>query len=165
MSTVSGIDILVPISVFEDLLPLAAARVPAANLVPYDEDPAIPPPHAEEAEVVLRWFGGKRFSELVANGPKVRWLHTESACVDQVITPEIKAKRGLILTDSGTSYAIPMGEFVLTWMLMVTHRMPEMIAQQQSRTWKWITQEELHGQTVGIIGLGPLVWSISLVAP
>ncbi len=156
MSTPSRLHVLVPASVHQELIPLAAARVPAAHLTPYDEDPALSPPYAAEAEVVLRWVAGKRYAGLVANGPGVRWLHTASAGVDHVITPEVKAKPGLLLTDSGPAFAIAMGEFVLTWMLMVAHRMPEIIAQQQSRTWKWVTQEELHGQTVGIIGLGPI---------
>jgi hypothetical protein len=148
--------ILVPSSLHDELIPLVAARVPQAVLTPYDEDPALSPTHADEAEVVLRWVAGKRYGGLVASGPRVRWLHTASAGVDHVLTPEVKAKPGLILTDSGPAFAIAMSEFVLTWMLMVAHRMPEILAQQQSRTWKWITQEELHSQTVGIIGLGPI---------
>ncbi|MES2463651.1 MAG: D-2-hydroxyacid dehydrogenase [Armatimonadota bacterium] len=156
MSKLSDLHILVPASLYEELVPAVVALVPEAHLTPYDEDPALAPPHADEAEIVLRWVAGKRYGALVANGPKVRWLHTASAGVDHVLTPEVKAKPGLVLTDSGPAFAIAMGEFVLTWMLMVSHRMPEMLAQQQSRTWKWITQEELHGQTVGVIGLGPI---------
>ena len=148
--------ILVPAPLLEELIVPVAARVPDAVLTPYDEDPALSPPHADEAEIVLRWVAGKRYAGLVANGPKVRWLHTASAGVDHVLTPEVKAKPGLILTDSGPAFGIAMGEFVLTWMLMVTHRMPELLAQQQSHTWSHLTQEELHGQTVGIIGLGPV---------
>jgi phosphoglycerate dehydrogenase-like enzyme len=148
--------ILVPASLHEELIPLVATRVPEAHLTPYEEDPALFPPHADDAEIVLRWVAGKRYSGLVASGPNVRWLHTASAGVDHVLTPEVKAKPGLILTDSGPAFAIAMGEFVLTWMLMVAHRMPEIIAQQQTRTWKWVFQEELHSQTVGIIGLGPI---------
>ena len=148
--------ILVPASLLEELIAPVAARVPDAVLTPYDEDPARTPPYKDEAEIVLRWVAGKRYAGLVSHGPKVRWLHTASAGVDHVLTPEVKAKPGLILTDSGPAFAIAMGEFVLTWMLMVTHRMPELLAQQQSHTWNHLTQEELYGQTVGIIGLGPI---------
>ena len=51
MSKKFGFSVLVPASLYEELIPLVAARVPDAQLTPYDEDPALFPPHAETAEV------------------------------------------------------------------------------------------------------------------
>ncbi|MBC8104640.1 MAG: D-2-hydroxyacid dehydrogenase [Cytophagales bacterium] len=147
---------LVPESVYEELRDLAATRVPSAHLIAYEEDRALPVPDAQSASAVLRWVGGGRYESLVADGPNVRWLHTASAGVDHVLTPEIKAKPGLIVTDSGSAFGIAIGEFVLAWMLMAAHRMPELLAQQRGHIWNSLTQEELHGKTVGIIGLGPI---------
>lgn len=153
--------VLVPAPTYEALRAPAAARVPGVRLVPYEEDPGVPVPGAAEADAVLRWFAGKRFARLVADGPKVRWLHTESAGVDHVLTPEILAKPGLTVTDSGPAYGITIGEFVLAWMLMVSRHLPDLLAQQHAHQWKSVTMEELYGQTVGIVGLGPIGRSIA----
>ena len=63
------------------------------KLRPYAEDEA-PVAGLDEAEGVLRWVAGKRFSELVAQGPRVRWLHTASAGVDHVLTPAVRDEGG-----------------------------------------------------------------------
>jgi len=151
---------LVPAPVYEELLPEARALDPDIELQPYSEDDTVVP-GAERAEVVLRWIAGKRYAGLATDeGPSVRWLHTASAGVDHVLTPAVaeKVRAGrLVFTDSGPAFAIAMGEFVLGWMLAVAHRLPQMGEQQRARTWEWVTdQEELHGQTVGVIGLGPI---------
>lgn len=147
--------VMVPASVHDDLTSLVASAAPMVQLRAYAEDDSAAQ-GAEEAEAVLRWVAGKRYETLVAEGSRVRWLHTASAGVDHVLTPPIREKDNLVVTDSGPAFGIAIGEFVLGWMLLVAHRFPEILTQQQSRTWKWVTQEELYGQTVGIIGLGPV---------
>jgi phosphoglycerate dehydrogenase-like enzyme len=153
--------VLVPAHVYEELVPLAREAAPAAELVPYaEEDDGGAAPGGGRAEAVFRWVAGKRYAALATElGPDVRWLHTASAGVDHVLTPPVlaKAQRGeLTVTDSGPAFAISIGEFVVAWMLMVAHRMPDILEQQRTKTWKWLNQEELHGQTVGIVGLGPI---------
>lgn len=148
--------VLVPTTVYEDLIAPVRAAAPGVRLVPYVEEEDGPIAEAARAEAVLRWIAGKRYAALIADSPRVRWLHTASAGVDHVLTPAVRARAGLTVTDSGPAFAISIGEFVLMWMLMVAHRLPDLLAQQRDREWKWVTQEELHGQTVGIIGLGPV---------
>ena len=147
---------LVPAATLDELTPLVREAAPAVRLVPYDEDPAVPVAGADEAQAVLRWVAGKRYAALVAEGPNVRWLHTASAGVDHVLTAPVRAKAGLTVTDSGPAFGICIGEFVLAWMLMVAHRLPQILEMQARRDWQWVRQEELYGQTVGIIGLGPI---------
>jgi len=147
--------ILVPQAICEELRGTAHRAAPEAELLPYGEDDA-PVGGADEAEAVLRWVAGERFSTLTAQGPQVRWLHTASAGVDHVLTPEVRAKAGLTLTDSGPAFEIAISEFVLAWMLAVARRLPEFLGNQRARGWQSLTQSELSGQTVGIIGLGPI---------
>jgi phosphoglycerate dehydrogenase-like enzyme len=147
--------VLVPAPVHEDLTALIGEAAPGVQLLPYAEEETTLE-GAEDAEVVLRWVAGKRYEGLVADGPKVRWLHTASAGVDHVLTPRVKEKPDLLVTDSGPAFGICIGEFVLGWMLMVAHCLPDILEQQRERVWRWVTQEELYGQTVGIIGLGPV---------
>ncbi len=100
----------------------------------------------------------------MADGPNVRWLHTASAGVDHVLTPEVRAKAGLTVTDSGPAFEIAISEFVLAWMLLVARGLPELMANQREHRWQSVTQRELAGQTVGIIGLGPIGQGVAVRA-
>ncbi len=144
---------LVPRAAVSDLLPLMNG-VPAM-LVPYDEDGALPQ-EISEAQAVFRWIAGMAYRRIVAEGPRVSWLHTASAGVDHVLCPEVFAKPGLVVTDSGDAFPDSLSEFVLAWMLALTHRVPDFLELQKSRTWEWTIHGELSGQTVGVIGLGPI---------
>lgn len=144
--------ILVPHPVLADV---RAANLPSIEFLPYAEDEAETAGVAE-AEAVFRWIAGKRYETLVLKGPKVRWLHTASAGVDHVLTPALKERGGFTLTDSGPAFGICIGEFVLAWMLTVAHRLPELMERQKRGEWTALQQEELYGQTIGIIGLGPI---------
>lgn len=152
MGILPNMKILIPENVLEELGPDAPD---AAELMPYREDDPAPVGLAE-AEAVLRWVAGKRFSSLVKDGPRVRWLHTASAGVDHVLTPDVRAKEGIVVTDSGPAFEIAIPEFVLAWMLSVSRRLPEFDALQRRHEWHALDQVELHGKTVGVIGLGPI---------
>lgn len=145
--------VLVPESVHADLA-LAAASLPV-TLVPYSEEGPLPT-ELPEAEGIFRVVKGTRFSELIEKGPKIRWLHTASAGVDHVLTPAVRNKPGLTVTDSGAIFDTCIGEFVLGWMLALAHRIPETIDGQKRQAWEWRQSTELSGQTVGVIGLGPI---------
>ena len=150
-----AMDILVPEQVYDELRGPAQDAAPTATLLAYAEDgPA--DDGWQEAEGVLRWAAGKRFASLVADCPKVRWLHTASAGVDHVLTPAVKAKPDLVVTDSGPAFEIAISEFVLAWMLLAARRLPALMAQQKEHCWEAVVQQELFGQTVGIVGLGPI---------
>ena len=124
-------------------------------MLPYPEDGPLPDTW-QKAEGVLRWVAGKRYAPLVTGGPKVRWLHTASAGVDHVLTPAVKDKPNLVVTDSGPAFEIAISEFVMAWMLLVARRLPELMASQKAHRWESVVQQELYGRTVGIIGLGPI---------
>ena len=144
-----------PEHINEELSGPASAAAPDVTLLPYPESGPLPEAW-EDAEGVLRWVAGKRYAPLVVDAPKVRWLHTASAGVDHVLTPAVKAKPSLTVTDSGPAFEIAISEFVLAWMLLVARCLPELMASQREHRWESVVQQELHGQTVGIIGLGPI---------
>lgn len=147
--------ILVPDYLLASFVGPAREAAPTAELLPYSEDDASVA-GLEDAEAVLRWAGGKRFAQVVENTPKLRWLHTASAGVDHVLTPAVRANSALVLTDSGPAYEIAIGEFVLAWMLMAAHGLVALADNQRAHIWRGVPQFELHGRTVGIIGLGPI---------
>ena len=150
--------VLVPAAIHAELSALVPAVAPGIRLLAYEEDAAVAVEGAASAEVVFRFIAGERYESLVLGGPDVRWLHTASAGVDHVLTPALRAaKPDLILTDSGPAFTISLSEYVIGWMLLVAHRFPQVLAQQQAREWAWVKdQEELHGRSAGIIGLGPI---------
>ena len=148
-------EILVPEHLYDEIVDPARDTAPGVTLLPYPEDGA-PDKRWQDAAGVLRWVAGKRFTTLVADCPKVRWLHTASAGVDHILTPAVRAKPGLTVTDSGPAFEIAISEFVLAWMLLTARRLPELMAHQRERRWESVVQQELWGQTVGIIGLGPI---------
>ena len=151
-------EVLVPATIYDELIGPARDAAPEIALRPYAEDKAVV--GLDAAEGVLRWVAGKRFSDLVAQGPKVRWLHTASAGVDHVLTEAVREKaartEGFTVTDSGPAFEIAISEFVLAWMLLVARRLPDLMAHQRAHEWHSETQQELYGQTVGLVGLGPI---------
>ncbi len=147
--------ILVPEHLLDELVRPAREAAPQAELRPYGENDATPD-GLDEAVAVLRWVAGKEFARMVGQGPQVRWLHTASAGVDHVLTPDVRAKAGLTVTDSGPAFEIAISEFVLAWMLLVARGLPALMGNQREHKWQSVPQFELHGKTVGIIGLGPI---------
>jgi len=147
--------ILVPEHLLDELQGPAREAAPHAELRPYGENEATPD-GLDEAVAVLRWVAGKEFARIVHQGPSVRWLHTASAGVDHVLTPNVRAKVGLTVTDSGPAFAIALSEFILAWMLLVARGLPALMENQRQHSWQSVPQFELHGKTVGIIGLGPI---------
>jgi len=148
--------ILVPDSIYTELLTPARDAAPDAELLPYREDEEQPVVGQAEAVGILRWIAGKGYARLVRDCPNIRWLHTASAGVDHVLTPEVKAKAGLTVTDSGPAFEIAISEFVLAWMLLIARRLGELMTHQREHQWQAVQQQELWGQAVGIIGLGPI---------
>jgi phosphoglycerate dehydrogenase-like enzyme len=111
---------------------------------------------AEDATGIFRWMAGNRFSELIGNIPSLTWLHTGSAGVDHVLTPTVRERKGMIVTDSGPAFGPAIAEYVLAVMLLHARRLPEFLTNQRDRLWQHIPQRELLGSTIGIVGLGPI---------
>lgn len=149
-------NILVPGSIYAELIAPAQEYAPEVQLLAYKEDEDAPIEGQDQAVGILRWIAGKGYTRLITDCPRIRWLHTASAGVDHVLTPEVKAKTALTVTDSGPAFEIAISEFVLAWMLLITRRLPELMANQRECRWSSVQQKELHSQTVGIIGLGPI---------
>lgn len=113
-----------------------------------------------DAEVyVHEWSYNAYFDRVLAQLPNLRWLHTESAGIDHLLTPALLS-RDLVMTNSAGVYAVPIAEFVIAYMLDRVKCLSKFkLAQQQNR---WLTYsevealglQELMGATVLIIGAG-----------
>jgi len=157
-------NILVPDTIYPELLAPAREAAPNVVLLPYHEEKAETVNGQSDAVGILRWIAGKGYARLIKDCPNIRWLHTASAGVDHVLTPEVKAREGLIVTDSGPAFEIAISEFVFAWMLMTARRLPELLANQRQHKWESVKQQELSGQTIGVVGLGPIGQGVAIRA-
>jgi phosphoglycerate dehydrogenase-like enzyme len=155
--------ILVPAAVIDDVRRAAVSRIEDVELLPYAEDSS-GIEGADRAEGIFRWIAGKRFSELIGQLPKIHWLHTASAGVDHVLTPTVRSRIGIVVTDSGPAFGPAISEFVLATMLSVARKLPEIASNQRDHRWQQIQQQEIYGTTIGIIGLGPIGLAIAKLA-
>ncbi len=84
----------------------------------------------------------------------VRWVHSFSAGMDRVLTPEL-IKSSIICSNSSGIHQTPIAEHVIGFMLIFTRGFLKTFANQRKRLWrKDDTVTELCGKTVLIVGLG-----------
>lgn len=87
--------------------------------------------------------------------PKVRWIHSLSAGVENTLFPEL-IESPLPLTNSRGVFSRSLGEFAVAAMLFFAKDLRRMVRNQQARRWEQFDVEELHGRTLGIIGYGAI---------
>jgi phosphoglycerate dehydrogenase-like enzyme len=100
---------------------------------------------------------------LRAAAPRLRWIQLTSAGMDRA------ARSGLVesdfmLTSASGLHATPIGEFVLTVMLMFAKGAQKFIRAQDRREWIRYMPQELYGKTVGVVGLGHIGGEVARLA-
>lgn len=121
---------------------------------------------ARDAEIYLNWFNLKpaTLHKVLAAAPKLKWQHTPSAGVNHILTPTFLA-RDIVLTNSAGVHAIPVAEFVITFMLYHAKHLGKLQAAQTSHQWRSdLEMNELTDATVLIIGAGGIGCAIALRA-
>ncbi len=101
------------------------------------------------------WFG---FSwpemKFPSTDGKLRWIQLASAGAEGLLNQQ--PPQHLQLTNSSGLAATPIGEWVLTFMLMHAKQMPLALDQQRNATWKRYRVTTLRDSTVAVIGLGAI---------
>ena len=103
---------------------------------------------ASEAEVLLGLFR----PAVCAAAPKLRWIQSNSAGMDNFLFPEI-IERDVIVTNMAGLYASQGAEHAWALLLSLSRGVPHVIGSEGLRSWQ-IRPTELTGSTLGIIGLG-----------
>lgn len=112
-----------------------------------------------EADVVCT-FGPP--PDTLSLAPNLRWIALPSAGADGAIRAGLVRPDGPIVTTANGIHSVPISEFVLSLMLMWVRHWPRMIDLQRAAMWPdhagWesLSGWELHGATLGIIGLGAI---------
>jgi phosphoglycerate dehydrogenase-like enzyme len=135
----------------ERVAPGRVRLVPIAGGDPADPD-------ISRAEVAVRgdYDGAWAFAEILAAMPRLRWIHSLTAGVDDFVSPELRA-RGCLLTNSSGAFAPPLAEYALAAMVMLARRMPGWLDDQRARRWRTplvAPGRELLGSRVAIVGYG-----------
>lgn len=107
--------------------------------------------YAADADIIA---GYPRTIPPVFGAKNVKWIHSFSAGMDRVLTPEV-IKSPVIVSNSSGVLAIPIAEHVMGYMLMFNRGFLRSLENQYKRVWKRDESlTELHGKTVLVVGMG-----------
>jgi phosphoglycerate dehydrogenase-like enzyme len=110
----------------------------------------------DDVEVLLRgWLSREAFERILARAPRLAWVHSATAGVERVLTPAT-LERGIVITNGRGVFSRPIAEYVMTMILAVSRRLPQLLELQRERTWQPLEGVELRDVTVGIVGLGSI---------
>lgn len=128
---------------------------PNARVVRVDSDGNLDG-DASDAEVYLNWFSLTRAvcDRVLDAAPSLRWQHTPSVRVNELLTPKALA-RNLMLTNGAGVQAIPMAELAIASILNHAKSLPKLqtLPAGHSGRREWMLPE-LRGATVLIVGAG-----------
>lgn len=111
------------------------------------------PAHFAEAEIVASFPARMPDISLL---PQAKWLHSFSAGVDRILTPQVAAS-DIVLSNSRGVHATPIAEHIIAFMLMFTRGMQQTFRNQQKHLWqKAQLLEELQDKVVLIVGMGEI---------
>ncbi len=95
------------------------------------------------------------FKELLPRMTNLKWIHFLSAGVDTLWNWGLE-KKGYAFSKSSGVHAEPISEHVLAMALYFSRELGKFDAQKNKREWKRHPLGELHGMTMGILGMGAI---------
>ena len=111
---------------------------------------------APQTDVILNGqFTGELLQRVFPLTTKLKWVHTLSAGIDNVLFPELIASP-VPLTNGRGVFRRVLGEWVVASMLFYAKGLRRLVKQQEDGVWEQFDIEELHGKTLGIIGYGEI---------
>jgi len=115
--------------------------------------------HLPRTEILLAFFLCTR--RMLAAAPRLKWIQAISAGVDYMALDEIR-RRGILLTNGRGIHKIHMAEFTLAAMISLARGFHIMFRNQLQKRWdRNVPQQEIHGATLGIVGLGAIGGAIA----
>ena len=120
---------------------------------------------APDADVILNWSPGGRelLREVLAMAPRVRWIHTRSAGLEQTLFPELIASPA-VLTNGRGVFSRPLAEFVMGAALFFAKDFRRMLRAQAAGAWEPFDIAEIRGRTMGIAGYGDIGRAVAALA-
>jgi phosphoglycerate dehydrogenase-like enzyme len=135
-----------------------AAAAPGAPLVVLRDDVL----EGDPADVEIAYFSGDFYPDHVRpfllalrDAPKLRWLHSFSAGVDNPFFGKLR-ERGVRLTTSSGANAVPIAHTAIWYLLALSRGAETWRDAQVRRAWERHDVADLQGLTLGVVGLGPI---------
>lgn len=111
---------------------------------------------APEADVILNgMFNGDLLRAIFPSAKKMKWVHTLSAGVEAIVFPELIASP-VPFTNGRGVFRQSLGEFVIAAAFFFAKDLRRMVRSQEAGRWEQFDVDELHGSTMGIVGLGEI---------
>ena len=122
----------------------------------------------ERADIVFGFWGPELHTALIAAShhsdvdaklsladvaPRLKWIQLTSAGADRLLNSGF-IEGGVTVTTVSGLHATPIGEFVISSMLMFAKGAPQYVRAQLRHEWTRFAPRELYGSTVGIVGFG-----------
>jgi phosphoglycerate dehydrogenase-like enzyme len=109
----------------------------------------------------------RQFFSAARKSARLKWLHVFNVGVDHPIYAEM-LERGVRLTTSSGSTAVPIAHTAIAALLMLARNFPSWIDAQRNRVWRPMQGNEvpadLSGQTALILGLGHIGREVARMA-
>lgn len=109
----------------------------------------------------------RMFFRSVRAAPNLKWVHVMSAGIDDPAFQQLLA-RGVRMTTSSGSTAKPIAQSVIGGMLMLSRGFLTWADSQRRHAWEQVrgadVPEDLHGQTMTVVGLGAIGTEIARIA-
>jgi len=120
--------------------------------------------HAPEAEVLLVCHTPLELLQQVWSvAPHVRWVHTLSAGLNNVLFPGLVESR-TILSNARGIFSDSLAEFAVGAMIFFAKEFRRMLRSQAASVWEPMIVEDVRGRTLGIIGYGSLGQAVARLA-
>jgi phosphoglycerate dehydrogenase-like enzyme len=108
------------------------------------------------ADVLLAWdFLTPALADAWPSADRLRWVHTASAGIDNVLTAEVAASE-VTVTNSRGVFDGALAEYVLGLVLAFAKDLPGTWDRQRRREWQHRDTERVAGTTAVVVGVGPV---------
>ncbi len=102
----------------------------------------------------------------LAVAQNLRWIQYHYAGIDYILGSPLASRQDIRITNMSGASAIQEGEFIMMSLLALSHRLPELIANQAKRDWpadRWerFAPRELTNATVGLVGYGSIAREVA----
>jgi len=107
-------------------------------------------------------------ADRIASAQSLKWVQTLGAGVEWLLTPEVRRREDLVVTNTSGIHAQPIAEHVFGFVLMFAHQLHRAVRQQSTHNWDSNALRNdvttLSGATLGVVGLGAIGRRIAQLA-